>query len=210
MKTLKNILSIAVAVFLIPVLSLAQSANYTLDASNSSIIVSGTSTLHDWEANAEEMNLDVLLNPEMITQETPASPVSSLELTVPVSSLESGKGKMNRKMKEALKEDDHPEIMFNLVSAELADNVSADSVSAEGVFNLTVTGNLTIAGVEKEVSFPVTGMKEGENGYRFEGSYSLNMTNYKMDPPSVMFGAIKSGEEVTITFNILLTANQNQ
>ena len=205
MKTLKNILSIAVAVFLIPVLSLAQSANYTLDASNSSITVSGTSTLHDWEANAEEMNMEVSLNPEMITQETPASPVSFLELTVPVSSLESGKGKMNRKMKEALKEDDHPEIMFNLVSAELA-----DSISAEGAFNLTVSGKLTIAGVEKEVSFPVTGMKDGENGYHFEGSYSLNMTEYKMDPPSVMFGTIKCGEEVTVSFDILLKVNQNQ
>lgn len=149
--------------------------------------------------------MDISFNPEMITQETPASPVSSLQLNVPVSSLESGKGKMNRKMKEALKEDDHPQIMFGLVSAELADSVSAD-----GAFNLTITGNLNIAGVEKEVSFPVTGIKEGENGYRFEGSYSLNMTNYKMDPPSVMFGAIKCGEEVMISFNILLTANQNQ
>lgn len=203
MKKLTHILSIAVAVLIIPVLVSAQST-YTLDES-SSMTVSGTSTLHDWEADVEEINLSVSLNPEMITQENPASPVSSLQLNVPVKSLESGKGKMNRKMKEALKEEDHPSIIFDIVSTQLA-----DSSGAEGSFTLQVTGNLTLAGFEKEVSFPVTGMKEGEQGYRFEGSYSLNMTEYNMDPPSVMFGTIKCGEEVTISFNLLLTPSQNQ
>jgi hypothetical protein len=55
----------------------------------------------------------------------------------------------------------------------------------------------------------VKGTKVGEDNYRFEGTYGINMKDYGVDPPSAVFGTIKSGEEVTIKFNILLTANRH-
>lgn len=202
MKTAINLFSTAL-IMLIPFMGSAQSTEYTLDES-STMVITGTSTIHDWEADVEEMDLSVSLNPELLNGENPEAPVTSLSLNVPVKSIESGKGGMNKKIYGALKEKDHPEIMFFMTSAELADTVQ----SAES-FTLNLKGNLNVAGTLQEVSFPVKATRAGEDSYRFEGSYGINMKDYDVDPPSAMLGTIKSGEEVEITFDILLTATQS-
>ena len=194
---------IASILLLVPFMGSAQSAEYTLKK-NSTMVITGTSTIHDWEADVEEMDLSVSLDPALLDQKNPEAPITSLSLNIPVKSIESGKGGMNKKIYGALKEKDHPQIMFNLTSSELADTVQ----SAES-FTLKVKGNLNVAGTVNEVSFPVKGTKVGEDNYRFEGTYGINMKDYGVDPPSAVFGTIKSGEEVTIKFNILLTANRH-
>ena len=204
MKTATNLILSSLIVLMASVASWAQSPNYSLDEANSSMVVTGTSTIHDWEADVEEMSTEISLAPEMMSQDSMANPVSSFSLTVPVESIESGKGGMNRKIYGALKEDDHPNIMFNFSSATFADTVQTPES-----FKLNVTGNLNIAGKVKEVTFPVTGTKVGDSGYRFEGSYGLNMKDYDVDPPSAVFGTIKSGEEVEIKFNVMFTATQS-
>lgn len=204
MKTAINTIWTLIVVLLVSTTGWAQSTNYTLDQANSSIVITGTSTIHDWEADVEEMSTDISLAPEVMMQDSMANPVNSFSLTIPVESIESGKGGMNRKIYGALKDDKHPNIMFNFSSATLADTVQTPES-----FTLNVTGNLNIAGKVKEVTFPVKGTKVGENSYRFEGSYGLNMKDYDVDPPSAVFGTIKSGEEVDIKFNVLYTAAQS-
>lgn len=204
MKTVINTLWTLVIVLLASSTGWAQSTNYTLDRENSSIVITGTSTIHDWEADVEEMSTEISLTPEVMMEDSMSNPVNSFSLTIPVESIESGKGGMNRKIYGALKEDKHPNIMFNFSSATLADTVQTSES-----FTLNVTGNLNIAGKVKEVTFPVKGTKVGENSYRFEGSYGLNMKDYDVDPPSAVFGTIKSGEEVDIKFNVLYTAAQS-
>ena len=185
-------------IILIPVLALGQAADYTMD-SNSTMVIKGTSSIHDWEATVEEMTANIKLSPGQLDQESIASPVESFSLTVPVKSIESGKGGMNRKIYGALKEKDYPQINFTLNSAEM----NGESATTEA-FTLNAAGTLTIAGNSKEVTFPVKATRVDANSFRFEGSYSLNMKEYDVDPPSAMFGAIKSGEEVEIAFNILV------
>ena len=195
MKTLSHYLSTALVIFLLPALSWGQATPFNLD-SNSKIVVKGTSSIHDWEADVEEMDISMKLDAEQLKDEEFAgSAVKSFALSVPVESMESGKGKMNRKMYGALKKDDHPNITFNLQSAEPA----AGSTS-----ELNVTGDLTIAGTTRTVSFPVTYTQVNVGSYLFEGSYSLNMKDYDVDPPSAMFGAIRSGEEVEIVFSLIM------
>lgn len=202
MKTAINVLWI-VLIALAPLMGSAQSTEYKLDES-STLIITGTSTIHDWEADVEEMDLSVSLNPALLNGEHPETPVSSLILKIPVKSIESGKGGMNRKIYGALKQKDHPYITFELVTAELADSLAGDDR-----FKLKVNGDLSIAEVSRRVSFEVTGIKTGNDSYHFKGNYSLNMKDYNVDPPSAMLGTIRSGEEVEIEFDILLTANQS-
>ncbi len=187
------------AFMLIPFAVFSQAADYTMSPS-STMIITGTSTIHDWEADVEELQLTVDINPDMMLCDSTAEALSALTVTVPVTSIESGKGGMNNKIYGALESKKHPNITFKLADARLTD-------MKENAFTLQLKGNLTIAGFTREVTFPVTGMKENEKGYRFKGSYGLNMKDYKVDPPSAMFGAIKSGEEVEIAFDILLTRN---
>jgi hypothetical protein len=42
-----------------------------------------------------------------------------------------------------------------------------------------------------------------DNGIKLEGSYSLKMTDYGVDPPKALLGAIKTDNEVTINFSLL-------
>ncbi len=198
MKTSMYSLAVTLLIFLVPAMVSAQSSSYSLDES-STMVIKGTSSIHDWEATVEQMNVNMQLAPGQLEQETLSSPVESFSITVPVESIESGKGGMNRKIYGALKEDDHPQIMFELQSTELN---GADATSES--FTLQATGTLTVAGNSKEVTFPVNATRVDANSFRFEGSYSLNMKDYDVDPPSAMFGAIKSGEEVEIVFNILV------
>lgn len=201
MKTIINSIWISLGLLLITGQGWAQTTEYTIDK-NSTMVINGTSNIKDWKAEVEEMNAKISLTPSLLEQDSMASPVSQFSLTIPVKEIESGKGGMNRKIYGALKEEDHPEIMFNLISAALADTVQ----SAE-LFTLKVEGNLSVAGTVKEVSFPVKGTRVGEDNYRFEGTYGINMKDYNVDPPSAVFGTIKSREEVEIKFNIFLTAN---
>ncbi|MBN2732376.1 MAG: YceI family protein [Balneolaceae bacterium] len=198
MKNLINYTSAVLILLILPLMGWAQSTSYTVDES-STMVIKGTSTIHDWEADVEEMDINIKLSPASLQQDTMASPVESFSLTVPVESIESGKGRMNGKIYDALKKDDHPQITFKMTSAELTGNGTPEA------FTLNVTGDLTIAGTTKQVSFPVNATGVNANSFRFEGNYSLNMEDYEVDPPSAMLGTIRSGEEVEIEFNILVT-----
>lgn len=175
---------------------LAQSDSYEI-LEKSTIQVEGTSTLHDWTSDVEEFGSYIKFNPAALEGDTLSNPVESLSLTIPVESIESGKGGMNRRTYDALKSDDFPNIMFQMNNAEL---VNADSALTS--MELSVEGNLTIAGTSKNITLPVTGTKQEDGSYKFTGEYEINMKDYNVDPPSAMFGTIKAGEVVTVPFEI--------
>lgn len=176
----------------------AQPSDYTL-LDKSTMQVDGTSSIHDWTAEVEEINIDLNFNASAFTSDSDENPVTSLTLAVPVEEMESGKGRMNGKMYDALKKDDHPDITFELSSAEITE------ASSDTTFTLDTIGTLTIAGVSEEINFPVEGSIGEDGTYGFTGSYELNMKDYDVDPPSAMFGTIKSGEMVTISFELFFS-----
>lgn len=181
---------------------LAQSDSYEI-LEKSTIQVKGTSTLHDWTSDVEEFGSYIKFNAAALEGDTLSNPVESLSLTIPVESIESGKGGMNRRAYDALKHDDFPNIMFQMNNAEV---VNADSAMTS--MELSVEGNLTIAGTSKNITLPVTGAKQEDGSYKFTGEYEINMKDYDVDPPSAMFGTIKAGEMVTVPFEIYVAKSQ--
>ena len=170
----------------------AQSNSYKI-LDSSTMQIEGTSTLHDWTADVEKFSSYINFDTTALDGDTTSNPVKSLSLTIPVESIESGKGRMNSKMYDALKSDDFPNIMFQMDSGEL---VSADSSS----MSLHIEGNLTVAGSSQIIMLPVNGEQQEDGSIKFTGQYELNMKDYNIDPPSAMLGTIKTGEEVTISF----------
>lgn len=162
----------------------------------STMKIEGTSNVHDWEADVEEINIESNFNFSALESESPSNPVETLTLNVPVEEMKSGKGGLDRRMYGALKEDDHPNITFEFSSAEIVGDTSDNS------FQLKTSGTLTVAGVSQDITFPVEGTAMEDGTYRFTGSYEINMEDYDVDPPSAMFGAVKSGEMVTISFEL--------
>lgn len=169
------------------------SQTYTLKE-GSKMMVYGTSTIHDWEVEAEGIQGSVTISSDS------SMAIDAASITVPVEKMESGKGGMNKKMYGALDKKKHPNITYKLTEATI-DSMDTDAQT----FKVNTTGDLTIAGATQSIKMTLDGKKAADGSYAFTGSKSINMTDYKVDPPSAVFGTIKSGEEVTIKFDLTFT-----
>ncbi|MFW6101445.1 MAG: YceI family protein [Bacteroidota bacterium] len=161
----------------------------------------GTSNVHDWNSKVTEIEGKGTFVQALFKGaegELPEDPVKEVTLTIPVQSIESGKGKMNNIMYDALKAEDHPKIEYNLVSSKLLQKT-------EEAFTLQTEGYLTVAGVKKQISMQVKGEQVDDNTIRFTGAKNLKMTDFKINPPKALFGAIKSGDEVNVKFSAIFS-----
>ena len=146
----------------------------------------GTSTLHDWEMVSSEATGDGMF----LIQNGKLQHVHSLKVSMPAESIKSGKNAMDKNTYAALKTK-----KFKQVNFELAEIVKS------GADTWKVKGNFTIAGVTNSASFEVKGTQEGDN-YRFVGEYPFKLTDYSIDPPTALLGTIKTGNEVSMHFNV--------
>ncbi|MGF1669394.1 MAG: YceI family protein [Balneolaceae bacterium] len=165
----------------------------------SSIEIDGTSTLHDWTVEATEFTVEFKV-PRSWTKGVDfwiPEEVESLIVRVPVEKLESGKGGMDRRMYRALKKDEYPDIVFIYENMEIVDT------GEENVRVLNINGELTTAGKTLPVVLNVRGKILSTNALKFSGQYEMKMTDFDVDPPSAMLGTIKSGDEITIRFDII-------
>ena len=162
--------------------------NFKMDNS-SEIIVEGTSNIHDWEMKATSKQGGATIT----TEDGKLTGISKLQVSIPAESLESGKGGMDKNAYKALNTNKHKNIEFKLNEVK--------KIEANGTNSYKVNGlaTLKISGVSKQVPVEFTAKLNG-NKLEINGEESLNMTNYKIDPPTAMFGTITTGEEVTIKF----------
>lgn len=164
----------------------AQATYQITDASK--MVIKGTSSLHDWESDVTKLQGQA----EVRLQGQQPS-FQNLNLTVPVKSIKSGKSSMDKNTYEALEEDQHPTIQFSLNEIE---SISNGKIKA--------TGDLTIAGQTKPVTLNADYQLQGQDQISLQGSYALRMTEYDIDPPTAVFGTIKTGDEITIDYNLHL------
>ena len=163
--------------------------------------VSGTSTLHDWTSEVQSVVGFVEVGEKMVKKgkAKKGEAISSVEIVVPVKSIISPRGStMDKKTYAALKSEENPEIIFNL-----KDNIVSSVV--DDIFTINANGELTIAGIKHQVEFPVEGKIISADKMSFTGSYKLNMTDYEMEPPSAMFGQIETGEEIEIKIELIVS-----
>jgi polyisoprenoid-binding protein YceI len=185
MKKQTYIVSVLI-LLLIPLLVDAQEYKVSND---SKVTIEGTSTMHDWESNVEQVSGKGTFTIDAAEVKA----IKNLNVNFVVESIESGKSKMDDLTYEALKSEQHPTITFNLTE-----------ITGIGGNTINAKGQLSIAG--KTNTVPVKGTaKVNGNTITINGEYPLNMTDYDIDPPTAMLGAIKVGETVTIKYNLVLT-----
>lgn len=196
----KYLLSISVLCFvLVYAQGIAQTVKYNV-SEETTMTVSGTSTLHDWTSEVNEVKGFVEVDEKFANNGKikKGEKIDLVNIIVPVTSIISPRGAtMDKKTYAALKSEENPEIIFVLKDSKVA------SINGEA-FVVEATGDLTIAGVTKKVEFPVEGKLLEEGKMSFSGSYKLNMVEYEMEPPSAMFGQIVTGEEVEIKFELIV------
>jgi len=169
------------------------SQNYR--SQNLSIKISGTSSLHDWTITSEagEMNLTFVMDGDRPTD------LSALGFTIPVHSLKSGKGMMDKNTYKAMKAGDHKNITFALVSGSVT---PVDAVT----YHVKAIGRLTIAGTTKETELLATAkFQPSDKSFIVTGMKKMKMTDYNVSPPTAMLGTIKTGNEITIGYQSKIT-----
>ena len=134
--------------------------------------------MHDWTMTSSSANFSGTINGNAIT---------NVKFSMPVKNLKSTKGKMmDNKAYDALKADKAPNISFTATSLSV------------GKGNLA--GKLTIAGVIKDVSFPVNVIKNGAS-YNITGTENLKLSDFGMERPGFM--GVKTGDAIKVTVNIV-------
>ncbi|HCX75920.1 MAG TPA: hypothetical protein DHU93_11575, partial [Algoriphagus sp.] len=83
---------------------------------------------------------------------------------------------------KALRAKQHPNIHFELTRAQVDD------------LTIFAGGRLTIAGTTRPVEFKVDYRVSGKN-IRFKGSLPVTFSQFNMDPPTAVFGTIKTGND---------------
>jgi polyisoprenoid-binding protein YceI len=160
--------------------------SYAVNPEKSEVIITGTSNVHDWESKAEQFtgtaSIDIQ-NDSLIS-------ISDLKFEVLVDGIKSGKGGMDKKMYGALNKNKYPNITF--VLTEVTELTS---------HNLAANGELTIAGTTQSIIMEVEYSLLPDGSIVFKGTQPINMEDYKMSPPTAMFGAIRAGAAVEVTFD---------
>jgi polyisoprenoid-binding protein YceI len=179
-------LTIALLLFAASVLQ----AQSRYETSGAQLKLNGTSNLHDWESSAEKASLKT----EMTVENAAIKDVKNVKLEIEVKSIKSSKGSiMDGKTYDALKAEKFSKITFQqtqLVSVQAG--------------TITVKGDLSMAGVTKNIDLAVTSKILPNGDIEVKGSKKLKMTEFKIDPPTAVFGTIKTADEVTVSFTVVL------
>jgi len=154
--------------------------------------IAGTSTMHDWTMVSSTATYNATLE---VNADGTLTKLSGVTVTLPAESLKSKEKAMDKNAYKSLNTDKHKEIIFHLTASKITQNT------------ITCSGNLTISGTTKPVDVDVT--YEARNGsLYFKGSKKIKMTDFKVEPPSFMFGTIKTGDEINISFEVALAPNK--
>ena len=176
----------------------AQSATYEF-LPESTISVDGTSNnTPEWTVYATELSGELTLGTG--ADEAAVHPrVESVRLVVPMRMIKSNKSSlMDRTMYKAMLVDQHPEVIFELTAVE---SITADTDSAS---TLEVAGSLTLGPATNEVRFPVSATLREDGIVSFAGNHSLLLSDYGLQAPTAMFGALRTGDEVTVRAELLI------
>ncbi|NVK53350.1 MAG: YceI family protein [Flavobacteriaceae bacterium] len=155
----------------------------------SNVAIKGTSSLHDWESIVEKTNATMILSSIENTKD-----IESLKVIIGATSIKSGKRLMDKLTYKALKSKKYPFITFVFKKGKLVKE-------NDNEIDIELNGDLTIAGVTKNVTVLTNVNKKGTDIF-LKGTYKLKMTDYGIKPPRALFGTIKTGDEITINFNL--------
>lgn len=167
---------------------------FNVDSKASNVKVEGTSNIHDWEMTANELQgaIKVKMEDGQLVE------VEQLDFAVVAESLKSGKGGMDKNTYKALNTDKHKRITYQLSKVNNLDCTSKSSCK------ISTTGVLTIAGTKQNVEMVFDAKVSGDR-ITLNGSHKIKMTDYKVDPPTAMFGTITTGEDVTVKFQTVFS-----
>jgi polyisoprenoid-binding protein YceI len=194
-KVTRNLLG-AAALLAACSVTAADAVRYTPVSNSSKLRMDGTSTIHDWHAETDLIGGFMELEATFVDgKSAPTTVKPKIEVKIPVRSLKSSGGKrMDAVMQEHMKFEEHKVIEYRVLEL-------APKAGAAGQFD--ATGTLTIAGVTRTNSMPVTIERVENSKLKVVGKTALKMTDFGIKPPApdiAGISLIRTGDDVKLTF----------
>ncbi len=174
---------------------LSQSLYKINDSKDIDMKLLGTSTLHKWSMDAKTFEGEAQFG-FAPSNDHELTSLKSLSFSLEVLNLKSGEKGLDNNAYKALKTNRYKDILYTLISATV-------SPEKENRYVIRAKGNLTVAGVTKEISMEILGVVNSDGTITCTGSDELNMTDYQVKPPSFLLGAMKTGDAITLDFTLV-------
>lgn len=188
-----NGMRMASKVLLLLILSINVSIAQIKYASKASTVkIDGTSSLHAWNMTSKSGDTQATFS----IVDGKITEISSLTVTVDATSLKSSRSGLDKNAYKALNTSKGKTITYKMISGTVTPSGSNYVIKTEGT--------LTIAGVSKPLALTSTVTFNANNSIAVKGSTKFTMSKYGVKPPTVMMGTIKTGDEITLTYETLL------
>ena len=172
----------------------AHQAAYRLAQSNDVMMnLAGTTPIRNWNMTAHGLSGEAQM---VVSSHDGISNIRSLHFSLPVHNLKGDGDGMDNDAYKALKADKFPTIDFQLHSATIQG-------IGNGSYGIAATGNLSVAGVTREVVLNMTGTVEADGTIQFHGSEVVKMSDYNVERPSLLMGLIKAGDAMMLTYQLV-------
>jgi hypothetical protein len=164
----------------------------------SQVWIEGSSNVTDWRCKAMAFDARVELLPTSDREDITAA-LRAINVSVAVRDLKCGNRKMEHDLYAALRATDPTTPAY--IRGRF--DVIADSVNGN---NLSTRGPLVVAGIERTVNVPVVTNLETDGAIRARGAVRMLMTDFGIKPPVGLFGLIRSRNEITVKFDLMVSS----
>ena len=158
--------------------------------------VEGTSSIHDWVVESRALGGFMELDPAFDADLKTLTTTPKVEVTIPVRQLKStdNSKKMDANTWEHLSYTNHPAIKYRLLS------LTPKAGGTTGPASFDAKGELTVAGVTRTNTMPITMERIDKTKIKVTGSTTLKMTDFGIQPPTIAILFVKTGDDVKLSF----------
>jgi len=165
--------------------------------SKSNISVTGKVSFIKWKSIAHRFN--GYLNYTTLNKKE----YKKLTVTIEVKEITSKQKIRDKVIYKSLKEEIFPWIKFT--SSSFIDDAP---IANNSLKKYLLKGTVTMAGIEHDEKIPVVIKHTANGNILIEGVFTLKLTDYQIEPPTVLFGLIKINNQISINFNLFFDKGQ--
>jgi hypothetical protein len=166
---------------------------------DSEMTIYGSSNLRDWTMDVLVVDGQVAVQP---AADDGLPTIERVLVEVPIDSVLSERGSQNEKAHKALKKKRQPVIYFRSESVNVAAGSAADST-----FSITAEGELIMAGERRTVTVQSEGTRLANGAYRFQGEHDLLMSDFDIERPTALLGALRVTDEIRVAYDVTIVPN---
>ena len=168
-------------------------------AQPSKLVLEGSSNVAPWRCSGTTLDGRMSVAAPLDRMAAVIDGIEDFELTIPVATLRCGNRQMERDMYRALRSASYPTIEFRF-----ADLISIATGSEGEPLRARITGVLTLAGAKRSVAIDVIAQRIAPGRFRLRARLPLRMTDFRITPPTALFGMVKAKDDLVVQFDLIL------